>query len=241
MFERFTDRARRSVVLAQENARMLAHDYIGTEHLLLGLIQEGEGVAAAAVKECGVEYGPAYAKVEEIIGQGEQPPSGHIPFTPRAKKVISLALREALELGHPYIGTEHLLLAMEREGDGVGCKVLKDLGILHVVRSTVKRKMRAYAKAEPKAPPVVGEQPEPGEVLTRTEMEALVMTGDLWGKLCQIVGDAGTRERDLDELMFHIHAIQRAIGSQAAARAMPTTFRGLGLSLHSAGQDRAEG
>ena len=128
MFERFTDRARRVVVLAQEEARMLNHNYIGTEHILLGLIHEGEGVAAKALESLGISLDAVRQQVEEIIGQGQQAPSGHIPFTPRAKKVLELSLREALQLGHDYIGTEHLLLGLIREGDGVAAQVLIRLG-----------------------------------------------------------------------------------------------------------------
>src|SRR6266498_1204319 len=115
MFERFTDRARRVVVLAQEEARLLNHNYIGTEHILLGLIHEGEGVAAKALESLGISLEAVRAQVEEIIGQGQQAPSGHIPFTPRAKKVLELSLREALQLGHNYIGTEHILLGLIRQ------------------------------------------------------------------------------------------------------------------------------
>jgi ATP-dependent Clp protease ATP-binding subunit ClpC len=128
MFERFTDRARRVVVLAQEEARMLNHNYIGTEHILLGLIHEGEGVAAKALEELGVTLGAVREQVQEIIGQGQQAPTGHIPFTPRAKKVLELSLREALQLGHNYIGTEHILLGLVREGEGVAAQVLTKLG-----------------------------------------------------------------------------------------------------------------
>ena len=124
MFERFTDRARRVVVLAQEEARMLSHNYIGTEHILLGLIHEGDGIAAKALESLGVSLEAVRAQVEEIIGQGQQAPSGHIPFTPRAKKVLELSLREALQLGHNYIGTEHILLGLIREGEGVAAQVL---------------------------------------------------------------------------------------------------------------------
>jgi ATP-dependent Clp protease ATP-binding subunit ClpA len=128
MFERFTDRARRVVVLAQEEARMLNHNYIGTEHILLGLIHEGEGVAAKALESLGIALEGVRQQVEEIIGQGQQAPSGHIPFTPRAKKVLELSLREALQLGHNYIGTEHILLGLIREGEGVAAQVLVKLG-----------------------------------------------------------------------------------------------------------------
>ncbi len=128
MFERFTDRARRVVVLAQEEARMLNHSYIGTEHLLLGLVYEGESIAARALQAEGIRPKAARQQVEQIIGRGQQAPSGHIqqapsghiPFTPRAKKVLELALRESNDLDDGSIDTEHLLLGLIREGDGVG-------------------------------------------------------------------------------------------------------------------------
>ena len=128
MFERFTDRARRVVILAQENARLLNHDYIGTEHLLLGLIQEGEGVAAQGLLDLGIRLDSVRSEVAETVGRGRQTPSGHIPFTPRAKKVLELSLREALQLRHSYIGTGHILLGLIREGDGVAAQVLEKLG-----------------------------------------------------------------------------------------------------------------
>jgi ATP-dependent Clp protease ATP-binding subunit ClpC len=128
VFERFTDRARQVVVLAQEEARMLNHNYIGTEHLLLGLVHEGEGVAAKALESLGISLEAVRQQIEEIIGQGQQAPAGHIPFTPRAKKVMELAGREATDLGHNYIGTEHLLLGLIREGEGVAAQVLVKLG-----------------------------------------------------------------------------------------------------------------
>src|SRR5690348_1253728 len=138
MFERFTDRARRVVVLAQEEARMLSHNYIGTEHILLGLIHEGDGIAAKALESLGISLEAVRAQVEEIIGQGQQAPTGHIPFTPRAKKVLELSLREALQLGHNYIGTEHILLGLIREGEGVAAQVLQKLGAdLNRVRQQV--------------------------------------------------------------------------------------------------------
>jgi ATP-dependent Clp protease ATP-binding subunit ClpA len=127
MFERFTERARRVVVLAQDEARMLNHDWIGTEHLLLGLIGEGGGVAARALESLGISLDTVRQQVEEIIGQGAQAPE-HMPFTPRAKKVLELAFREARALGHDYIGTEHILLGLIREGDGVAAQVLVRLG-----------------------------------------------------------------------------------------------------------------
>ncbi len=145
MFERFTDRARRVVVLAQEEARLLNHNYIGTEHILLGLIHEGEGVAAKALESLGISLEAVRQQVEEIIGQGGSSPSGHIPFTPRAKKVLELSLREALQLGHNYIGTEHILLGLIREGEGVAAQVLVKLGAdLSRVRQQVIQLLSGY-------------------------------------------------------------------------------------------------
>jgi len=149
MFERFTDRARRVVVLAQEEARMLNHNYIGTEHILLGLIHEGEGVAAKGLESLGISLEAVRSQVEEIIGQGQQAPSGHIPFTPRAKKVLELSLREALQLGHNYIGTEHILLGLIREGEGVAAQVLVKLGAdLNRVRQQVIQLLSGYQGKE---------------------------------------------------------------------------------------------
>ena len=146
MFERFTDRARRVVVLAQEEARLLNHNYIGTEHILLGLIHEGEGVAAKALESLGISLEAVREQVEEIIGQGGSSPSGHIPFTPRAKKVLELSLREALQLGHNYIGTEHILLGLIREGEGVAAQVLTKLGAdLSRVRQQVIQLLSGYS------------------------------------------------------------------------------------------------
>ena len=146
MFERFTDRARRVVVLAQEEARLLNHNYIGTEHILLGLIHEGEGVAAKALESLGISLEAVRSQVEDIIGQGGSSPSGHIPFTPRAKKVLELSLREALQLGHNYIGTEHILLGLIREGEGVAAQVLVKLGAdLSRVRQQVIQLLSGYS------------------------------------------------------------------------------------------------
>jgi len=138
MFERFNHRARRVVILAQENARLLKHDYIGTEHMLLGLLHEGEGVAAQGLLDHGVRLEAVRSAVTETIGQGRQMLVGHISFTPRAKKVLELSLREALHLGHNYIGTGHILLGLIREGDGVAVQVLEKLGSdLGGVRQTI--------------------------------------------------------------------------------------------------------
>ncbi|QCO97350.1 ATP-dependent Clp protease ATP-binding subunit [Arthrobacter sp. 24S4-2] len=145
MFERFTDRARRAVVLAQEEARTLNHNYIGTEHILLGLIQEGEGVAAKALESLGISLDGVREQVQEILGPGQPSPAGHIPFTPRAKKVLELALREALQLGHNYIGTEHILLGLVHEGEGVAAQVLVRLGgDLKGVRQQVIQLLSGY-------------------------------------------------------------------------------------------------
>ena len=152
MFERFTDRARRVVVLAQDEARMLNHNYIGTEHILLGLIHEGEGVAAKALEALGISLEAVREQVIEIIGEGQNAPTGHIPFTPRAKKVLELSLREALQLGHNYIGTEHILLGLIREGEGVAAQVLTKLGAdLNRVRQQVIQLLSGYQGKEPVA------------------------------------------------------------------------------------------
>src|SRR6056297_3344320 len=152
MFERFTDRARRVVVLAQEEARMLNHNYIGTEHILLGLIHEGEGVAAKALESMGISLEAVRNQVTEIIGRGQTAPAGHIPFTPRAKKVLELSLREALQLGHNYIGTEHILLGLIREGEGVAAQVLQKLGAeLQKVRQTVIQLLSGPSGSEEQA------------------------------------------------------------------------------------------
>jgi ATP-dependent Clp protease ATP-binding subunit ClpC len=149
MFERFTDRARRVVVLAQEEARMLNHNYIGTEHILLGLAHEGESVAAKALESLGISLETVRREVEEIIGQGQSAPAGHIPFTPRAKKVLELSLREALQLGHSYIGPEHLLLGLVREGEGVAAQVLQKQGAdLKRVRQEVIDVLSASPRTE---------------------------------------------------------------------------------------------
>jgi ATP-dependent Clp protease ATP-binding subunit ClpC len=128
MFERFTDRGRLVVILAQKEARMLNHNYMGTEHILLGLLHEGEGVAAKSLESLGISLEGVRSQVEEIAGQGQEAPSGHIPFTPRTKKMLELSLREAAQLGHDYIGTEHILLGLIREGEGIAAQVLVELG-----------------------------------------------------------------------------------------------------------------
>jgi ATP-dependent Clp protease ATP-binding subunit ClpC len=157
MFERFTDRARRVVVLAQEEARFLNHNYIGTEHILLGLLNEGEGIAAQALESLDIDLASVRDEVVKIIGQGQQSPSGHIPFTPRAKKVLELSLREALQLGHNYIGTEHILLGLIREGEGVAAQVLQQLGAeLQKVRQTVIQLLSGPGGSEEQQPKTAG-------------------------------------------------------------------------------------
>ena len=159
MFERFTDRARRIVVLAGEEARMLDHGWIGTEHILLGLLREGDGYAARSLESLGISLDTVRQQVEEFIGRGQQEPSGHIPFTPRAKKVLELSLRESLQLGHNYIGSEHILLGLLREGDGVAAQVLVRLGAdLDRVRERVIQLLHGYQGQD-----VGGAGSQPGE------------------------------------------------------------------------------
>jgi ATP-dependent Clp protease ATP-binding subunit ClpC len=161
MFERFTDRSRRAVVMAQEEARLLNPNYIGTEHILLGLVREDEGIAARALGAMSISLQSVRREVEDIIGQGQAVPRGHIPFTPRAKKVLELSLREALQLGHNYIGTEHILLGLVREGEGVAAQVLEKLGAdLERVRQTVVQLLSGYQVGAGE-PPIPTEDPGP--------------------------------------------------------------------------------
>src|SRR5690242_2080775 len=227
MFERFTDRARRVVVLAQEEARMLNHNYIGTEHILLGLIHEGEGVAAKALESLGISLEGVRQQVEEIIGQGQQAPSGHIPFTPRAKKVLELSLREALQLGHNYIGTEHILLGLIREGEGVAAQVLVKLGAdLNRVRQQVIQLLHGYHGKEPAAP---GAEPEHEEGVRRTAVAQAAMEARIAGSarmfsqaqmdsLMARLEDVGSR---LDTVVERLAAIEGHLagGRRPVARA----------------------
>src|SRR5438067_1240428 len=195
MFERFTDRARRVVVLAQEEARMLNHNYIGTEHILLGLIHEGEGVAAKALESLGISLEAVRSQVEEIIGQGQAAPTGHIPFTPRAKKVLELSLREALQLGHIYIGTEHILLGLIREGEGVAAQVLQKLGAdLNRVRQQVIQLLSGYTGGKGEAAP--GEQtPQGSMVLDQFGRNLTQLARDT--KLDPVIG----RDKEIERVM----------------------------------------
>src|SRR5690554_3884338 len=199
MFERFTDRARRVVVLAQEEARMLNHNYIGTEHILLGLIHEGEGVAAKALESLGISLEAVRQQVEEIIGQGQQAPSGHIPFTPRAKKVLELSLREALQLGHNYIGTEHILLGLIREGEGVAAQVLVKLGAdLNRVRQQVIQLLSGYSGGKEAATSGAGPQGEaPSTSLVLDQFGRNLTASAREGKLDPVIG----REKEIERVM----------------------------------------
>ena len=183
MFERFTDRARRVVVLAQDEARRLNHDYIGTEHILLGLVQEGEGVAAQALEALGIGLDAVRHQVEEIVGRGKDTPGGHIPFTPRAKKVLELSLREALQLGHDYIGTEHILLGLIREGEGVAAQVLANLGAdLPLVRQQVIQLLHSHQMEgqERSSARLVGLSPRL-ELIVNRQTEAIINRLDAIG------------------------------------------------------------
>src|SRR5687768_10739449 len=199
MFERFTDRARRVVVLAQEEARMLNHNYIGTEHILLGLIHEGEGVAAKALESLGIALEGVRQQVEEIIGQGQQAPSGHIPFTPRAKKVLELSLREALQLGHNYIGTEHILLGLIREGEGVAAQVLVKLGAdLNRVRQQVLQLLSGYQGKEPAEGSSGGRgEGAPSSSLVLDQFGRNLTQSAREGKLDPVIG----REKEIERVM----------------------------------------
>ncbi|MFC5338814.1 ATP-dependent Clp protease ATP-binding subunit [Leucobacter denitrificans] len=199
MFERFTDRARRVIVLAQEEAKLLNHNYIGTEHILLGLIHEGEGVAAKALEQLDISLDAVRAQVTEIIGTGQQPPSGHIPFTPRAKKMLELSLRESLQLGHNYIGTEHILLGLIREGEGVAAQVLVKLGAdLNRVRQAVIQLLSGYQAGKESATigaPEAGNEPKGSQVLDQFGRNLTQAARE--GKLDPVIG----REKEVERVM----------------------------------------
>ena len=207
LFERFTDRARRVVVLAQEEARLLNHSYIGTEHILLGLIHEGEGVAAKALESLSISLEAVRAQVEEIIGQGGSSPSGHIPFTPRAKKVLELSLREALQLGHNYIGTEHILLGLLREGEGVATQVLVKLGAdLGKVRQQVIQLLSGYQGPAAKGDAPSGSQPSGGSKEDGGEKGGSQILDQFGRNLTQLARDKKLdpvigRQRELERVM----------------------------------------
>jgi len=198
MFELFTDGARRVVVLAQEEARMLNHNYIGTEHILLGLFHEGEGVAAKALESLGIALEGVRQQVEEIIGQGQQAPSGHLPFTPRAKKVLKLSQKEALQLGHSYIGTEHILLGLIREGEGLAAQVLVELGAdLDRVRQQVLQLLAGYQGKEPAESGSGRGEGTPSSSLVLDQYGRNLTASAREGKLNPVIG----REKEIERLM----------------------------------------
>jgi ATP-dependent Clp protease ATP-binding subunit ClpC len=178
MFERFTNQSRRVVVLAQEEARMLNHNYIGTEHLLLGLLHEGRGTAAQVLTALDVTLPAAREQVVAVIGRGQAQPSGHIPFTPRAKKSLELSLREALQLGDGYIGTGHLLLGLIHQGDNMALKVLNQLGTdLKDVRARVTRELQEHPETDRDMPPAERERLQL-RVFMRNDVQGLLDTID---------------------------------------------------------------
>src|SRR5436305_11168714 len=196
MFERFTDRARRVVVLAQEEARMLNHNYIGTEHILLGLIHEGEGVAAKALESLGISLEAVRAQVEEIIGHGGQAPSGHIPSTPRAKKVLELSLREALQLGHNYIGTEHILLGLVRENEGVAARILLDFDAdAEKIRNEIIRMLSGPGRRQGGAAGGTSEKGKSSKLLDQFGRNFTKLASE--GKLDPVVG----RQTEIERIM----------------------------------------
>jgi ATP-dependent Clp protease ATP-binding subunit ClpA len=218
MFERFTDRARHVVVLAQSEARLLNHDYIGTEHVLLGLIHEREGVAAQALSQLDVSLESVRSRVEEMIGRGEGAPGGHIPFTPRAKKVLELALRKALDLGHDYIGTEHILLGLVREGEGVAAQVLTGLGAdRRRVRDAVVELLGA-AGVSTRSRPRRGWR---GRRLEGPQIERLSVTGAICPTCRAALMDAAAHQRltvkgegdDLEVIVVYCTRCGRALGT----------------------------
>jgi Clp amino terminal domain, pathogenicity island component/UvrB/uvrC motif len=226
MFERFTDRARRVVVLAQEEARMLNHNYIGTEHILLGLIHEGEGVAARALESLGISLEAVRQQVEEIIGQGQQAPSGYIPFTPRTKKVLDLSSREALQLGHNYIGTEHILLGLIREGEGVAAQVLVKLGAdLNRVRQQVIQLLHGAGGKEPET---IHTGPRERGVLSRVVARVNAIDSRL-SAIEQRVGN-GPDTGDLDQQLEQVRG-QRQAAADAQEYEQAASLRDRGKQL----------
>jgi ATP-dependent Clp protease ATP-binding subunit ClpC len=202
MFERFTDRARRVVVLAQLAARELGHNHIGSEHILLGLLREGDGIAAQALGALGVTADAARDEVESIISRGSEAPSEHLPFTPRAKKVLELSLRESLSLGQDYIGTEHILLGLIREGEGVANHVLTDLG---AGGSQVREKVVELLAGAAQAAPPHGPRPQPAEPDLRRLDEVL-------SRLTAIDAVMAANERRLTLISERLAAIERHLG-----------------------------
>jgi ATP-dependent Clp protease ATP-binding subunit ClpC len=219
MFERFTDRARRIVVIAQEEARRLDHNYIGTEHLLLGLLREGQGVASRALAAMDISLDEARREVEGIIGRGDHTQSGHIPFTPRAKKVLELSLREAQQLGHNYIGSEHILLGLVREGEGVAAQVLVKLGAdLDRVRQQVVGLLRGHrgeaAGAGPGPVPAGIHAFGPGEHAEAGQPPA--GAGAVRAQLGEVLARLDEVLARLEDIAGRLSGVERLLGSKAA-------------------------
>jgi Clp amino terminal domain, pathogenicity island component len=219
MFERFTQPSRRVVVLAQEEARMLDHNYIGTEHILLGLIHEAEGVAARAVLSLGLTLEMVRDQVTDMIGRGQQTPAGHIPFTPRAKKVLELSLREALALKSDYIDTEHILLGLIREADGVGAQILDRVAPLPVVREAVLELVTAEASEPGQDQPLAAAWLSPGspEVgFLRASRAAVDVRAQV---VIEFRDTLATISETLAALEARLDGIERQLGIRAGAPA----------------------
>jgi hypothetical protein len=209
VFERFTERARQVVVLAQEEARTLGHNYIGTEHILLGLLREQEGVAARVLESLGVTIEQARGKVLRIVGSGEEVTSGQIPFTARAKKVLELALREALGLGHNYIGTEHILLGMMRENEGVAARILLDFDAdAEKIRNEVMRMISRPVG-------IVGQLPGlPGEPIPAP---SAMGAATLWARIVPEIRERLGREADAGDLLLMLASIPDSLVARTLA------------------------
>ncbi len=238
MFERFTDRARRVVVLAQEESRLFNHNFIGTEHILLGLLHEGEGVAARCLEQLGVSLDAARLQVEQIIGRASSSPSGHIPFNPRAKKVLELSLREAMTLDHDYIATQHLLLGILREGEGVAIQVLVNLGAdLDRLRHLVLQAIPEGSGGEP--PPAT---PAPSASASGAQARS-VATAEMMGSgdllLAMLGDDQSLAARALVNLGVTIEAVEIQLAALAAADRLPTEAGARHLQLRVEGEEVA--
>jgi ATP-dependent Clp protease ATP-binding subunit ClpA len=253
MFERFTDRARRVVVLARQEARLLDHDHVGTEHILLGLLREGEGVAVKALVAVGIDLPDVRQRVEGLIGRGAQAPPGHIPFTGPAKHVLELSLREALQFGHNYIGTEHILLGLIREQDGVAAQVLAGVGAdAENVRRQVILLLHGYSAAgqsssQPTQPQSRSAQPRPGQPRPGQPRPGQPGAGQPGaGQPWQTVTSALTgRSRRIDEIhagietiMIRLTAIEDALG--IASSPVPQSLRELSRQIAAVRKDKED-
>jgi ATP-dependent Clp protease ATP-binding subunit ClpC len=196
VFERFTERARQVVVLAQDEARALKHNYIGTEHILLGLLREEEGLAARVLESLDITVEEVRAQVARIVGQGDEVTTGQIPFTPRAKKVLELALREALSLGHNYIGTEHILLGLVRENEGVAARILLDFDAdADKIRNEIIRMLSGPGRRQQGGGAAPGEKSKSSKLLDQFGRNFTKQAGD--GKLDPVVG----RQTEIERIM----------------------------------------